>query len=178
MRFSIDLSTGRILDYGPIGRICLAIILILFLFLVETTRVIIQNVRESHRITEEISVLRLRLKNSKPVLRIKDDETLRTRTNYFNKIIESKTYNWLGLLDNVEAATPAGIALSGLSPDRRNSLLKLEGRARDFGKIREYMERLAESEYFYDIQLLSHRNVVLWEQANGFEFAILCRVKL
>jgi Tfp pilus assembly protein PilN len=56
-------------------------------------------------------------------------------------------------------------------------MVKVEGLAQDFKKVQSYLDNLADSKYFTDVQLLSNKNKKLWEQAKGVEFSLSFRVR-
>ena len=94
---------------------------------------------------------------------------------FYNDIIERKSYAWLGLLELLENATPEGIALVSLIPDKKNGDLKIDGRAKNFSLVQTYLEKLEDSKTFTDLMLLSHNEVVAGDNAKGVLFKISCR---
>lgn len=177
MRFTIDLATNRILDHRRVNRICAVIGAVLLGFLCWNTCRISWNTGESHRLDDDITALERELKSRPAAVVDTDSAATRARIRFFNEILARKAFGWLDLLERIELATLDGIALSGLAPDRKNGTVTIEGWARDFGKVRSYLESLDESIFFDAVQLVSHKEVVLWEQARGIQFSIVCRVK-
>jgi len=178
MRFTIDLATSRILDHRRVNRICAGFMAILLGFLCCNLFLVSWNLGESRRLTSEINILEKRLKRRPAGAVDKDSARTRASIRFFNEIIARKTFSWLDFLKHVETTTSEGIALSVLAPDRKSGTVKIEGLGRDFGKVLAYLESLEDSRYFHDIQLVSHQDVVLWEQVKGVRFSIMCRVKL
>jgi type IV pilus assembly protein PilN len=84
----------------------------------------------------------------------------------------------MGLLEQLEMATPEGIALSALVPDRKIEELKIEGRAKDFAHIKLYLDKLEDSKVFTSILLLSHTEVAVGERSKGVQFSISCKAVL
>ena len=94
---------------------------------------------------------------------------------YFNGILEKKTYPWLGILEQLEKATPDGIALMSLTPDKKNGELVIEGRAKNFSIVRSYLDKLEDSQAFQNILLQSHNLIAVGEKVSGIQFKISCR---
>lgn len=177
MRFTINLATKRILDLRLFNRICAVTIALLLVSLCWNIFRFVWNMGESHRLTDEIIASEKKLKSLPVAVIDKDSAKTRATIGFYNKIIERKSFGWLVFLEQLEIATPGGVALTGVTTDRENGTVKIEGLARDFGKVRAYLESLEESPYFQSIQLVSNQNVVLWEQAKGVKFSVMCRVK-
>jgi hypothetical protein len=177
MRFTIDVSTNRILDHRRVNRICAFTVMILLGVLCWNVFRISWNIGESRRLADEINASKKQPENRSPDTTDKDSARIRSSIGFFNEIIARKSFGWLDFLEQVEIVDSDGIALSGLAPDRKSGTVKIEGWARDFGKVRAYLESLEESPYFQAVQLVSHKDVVLWEEARGVKFSIVCRVK-
>ncbi len=177
MHFTINLATRRILDYRRVNRLCAVIIAALLLFLCWNVFMVSWHMGETRRLDNEISSLTKKMKTLAPANLDKDSSETRASISYYNEIIVRKSFGWLRFLEQVEISLPEGIALSGLAPDKKNGSVKIEGLARDFGKLRALLENLEKSGYFHDIQLVSHADVDLWEEAKGVEFSIMCQVK-
>jgi Tfp pilus assembly protein PilN len=79
------------------------------------------------------------------------------------------------MLEQLEGATPEGIALSALDPDRKTGEMKIEGHARSFALVRSYLDKLEDSKAYTSILLLSHSNVTVGEKDKGVHFAISCK---
>jgi Tfp pilus assembly protein PilN len=177
MRFTINLATKRILDLRRFNRICAVAIALLLALLCWNIFRFLWNLGESHRLSDEIIASETKLKSLPVAVIDKDSAKTRATIGYYNEIIARKTFGWLVFLEQLEISTPEGVALSGVEPDRKSGTVKIEGLARDFGKVQAYLESLEESPYFHSIQLLSHQNFVLWEEARGVKFSVMCRVK-
>ena len=175
MRFTINLATRSYLDFQLINRILLLVVLLLGTVLVWKVLSFAGNWGELDRIREGTVALESRL-NSRPAGVSEKDYTRQQKSiRFFNEAIEHKSYNWLALLDQLELATPEGIALAALARDTQSSSFKIEGRARNFGQVRAYLERLEQSKAFTDILLLSHGDLVTGEKSHGVHFTISCR---
>lgn len=176
MRFSINLATRTYLDHQLINRVL--IIALLVLVMLSSWKVIsfCSNMGKQDRLKADIADLEGRLK-SRPA-GVSDQEYSRQQKSirFYNEILERKAANWLTLLDQLERATPEGIALASLVPEKKTDILKIEGRARNFGQVRTYLERLTDSKAFTDILLLSHAEVTVGEKGHGVRFTISCRM--
>jgi Tfp pilus assembly protein PilN len=177
MRFTINLATKRVLDLRLFNRICAGTIALLLLLLCWNIFRFLWNMGESHRLTVEITASEKKLKSLPVAVVDKDSAKTRATIVFYNEIITRRSFPWLAFLEQLEIVTPEGVALTGVTPERESGTVQIEGLARDFGKVRAYLESLEESPYFQSIQLVSHQNVVLWEQAKGVRFSVMCRVK-
>ena len=118
-----------------------------------------------------------RLGNGRSGVSEKEYKRQLSTIHFFNGIIEQKSRNWLSFLEQLENATPEGIALASLAPDAKTGAIKLEGRARNFNQIRSYLDHLQDSKAFSDILLLSHSDMAVGEKKNsGVKFVISFRL--
>ena len=177
MQFTINLATRRIFDQRRVDRACTIALVVLAILLAGSVLLFSWNLGEMRRLDAEATAAGKKLTRPLPSISEKDRAAILADISFYNEIIKRKTYGWLTFLRQVEAATPNGISLTLLSPDREKGSIAITGWARDFKAIAEYLEMLENSETFYDVLLLSHKNVELWEQAKGITFSISCRVK-
>lgn len=178
MQFAINLATRTYLNHRLIKQACIAVVVLLAFMLLWNMSRAVSNMGEMQRLKSDIATYEGRL-NSRP----KDvPETEYTRLlaaiSYYNGVIERKTFNWLGLLEQLENATPEGIALISLAPDMKSGEMKIEGRARSFANVRAYLERLDESGVFTKVLLLSQHDLVVSDSGRGVQFTISCRTAL
>jgi type IV pilus assembly protein PilN len=175
MRVTINLATRTYIDQRLIRRgviCCMAVMLVLTVW--NVTR-FSSNLGELSRLRSEIAAYEEKL-NSRPAGVSENDFNRQLSSiRFYNSVIERKTYNWLGLLEQLENATPEGIALVSLGPEPKTGTLKIEGRAKGFAQVRAYVERLEDSKNFRDILLLSHSDVIVGEKTRGVQFTISCR---
>ena len=175
MRFTINLATKPYLDQRRVNQACIVALVLLALLLAVNIGSMSGNIIELRRLGAENAAMDTRLKSRLAGVSEKDYTRMLASIRFHNDIIDRKTFNWLGLLDQVENATPEGIALISLAPDKQGAELKLEGRARGFKAVRSYLERLEDSHAFTDILLLSHRAATGEEKGRGVQFTISCR---
>jgi type IV pilus assembly protein PilN len=179
MRFTINLATRPYLDQRKVRHGCVAVMVLLLALLAWNVSRLSSNLGELRRLGAENADLEARLTSRPTGVSEKEYARLLASIRFYNDVIERKAFSWLGLLDRLENVTPEGVALVSLTPDKRGTELKLDGRAKRFGGVRSYLERLEESRAFTDILLLSHRELALNEGGKGdkgVQFAISCRV--
>lgn len=175
MRFTINLATRTYLDNRLVNRACAAAMLVLLAFLAWNVSRIAWNIGELRRLRSESAAFETRL-NSRPAgISEKEFTRMLASIRFYNAVIGRKAYNWTGLLERVENATPEGIALVSVAPGKNSGELNIQGLARGFGNVRTYVERLNDSREFTDILLLSHRELAMGEKSKGVQFTISCR---
>jgi len=177
MRFTINLATKTILDHRRVDRACTVAVVVLALLLAGSMLLYSWNLGELRRLDAETTEVKNRLARPLPKISEKDQAGIMANISFYNDIIKRKTYGWLAYLEKLEAATPDGIAVTSLLPNREKGSLAIDGWSRDFKTLEEYLAMLEDSETFYDVLLLSHKKDELWEQAKGVKFSISCRVK-
>jgi type IV pilus assembly protein PilN len=177
MRFTINLATKTILDQRRVDRACTIAVVVLTVLLAGNILLFSWNMGEMRRLDAETSTMKKRLTRPLPNIPEKDQAGILANISFYNDIIKRKTYGWLAFLGKLEAATPDGISVTRLSPNREKGSMSIEGWARNFKAIEDYLAMLEDSDTFYDVLLLSHKKDALWEQAKGVKFSISCRVK-
>jgi len=175
MRFTINLATKPYLDQHRVKQICIGSLALLLALLAWNVARVSRDVMEMSRLAAESKAMETRLVNRPAGVSEKEYSRLLASIRFYNEIIERRSRNWLGLLEQVENATPEGVALAALTPEKGGAELKLEGRAKNFGAVRSYLERLEDSRNFSDILLLSHRDLAVGERTRGVQFTISCR---
>ncbi|HEX9078429.1 MAG TPA: PilN domain-containing protein, partial [Desulfuromonadaceae bacterium] len=161
MRFTINLATRPYLDQQRVKQACFASLVLLLALLAWNGSRVVGNMGETRHLAAENAAMEARLGSRPAGVSEKEYARQLASIRFFNEIIERRSRNWLGLLDQVENATPDGVTLAALTPEKGGAELKLEGRARNFAAVRSYLERLEDSHDFSDILLLSHRDLAL-----------------
>jgi type IV pilus assembly protein PilN len=175
MYFSINLATRTYLDRRVVNRVGAALFILLLLLLAWNVYRIAWNSGELRRLRADIVSYETKL-NSRPSGVSETEYTQMLESiKFYNEIIDRKTYNWMGLLEQLENATPDGIALSHVTPDRKSGDIKIEGRAKNFAHLKSYLDKLEDSKFFTSILLLSHTNIELGERTKGLQFSISCK---
>ncbi|NVN93606.1 MAG: PilN domain-containing protein [Desulfuromonadales bacterium] len=175
MRFTINLATKTYLDHQLINRGLIISLLVLVMLSAWKVVSFCGNMGKQERLRADIASLEERLKSRSAGVSEQEYSSQQKTIRFYNEIIERKSANWLSLLEQLERATPEGIALASLAPEKKTGILKIEGRARNFGQVRTYLERLGDSKAFTDILLLSHADQVVGEKGHGVRFTISCR---
>lgn len=176
MRFTINLATRTYLDHRLLNRIAYCAITLLLLITAWNVNRVSSNMGEQSRLKAEISGAQSTL-GAKPS-GISEAELSRQKTQirFYNEIIERKSKNWLNILELFENVTPEGIAMSSLMPDKKLEVFKIDGHARSFKVLQQYLEKLETSKNFSSIMLISHQNMVTGEKERGVKFSISCKV--
>jgi type IV pilus assembly protein PilN len=178
MRFTINLATRTHLDPRLVNRSVYAALGLLLLLLAWNINRTAWDIGELRRLKSDITSYENKLNSRPSGVSEKDYTGLLTGIKFYNEIIGRKSFNWLGLLDKVEAATPEGVALSLLSPDRKSGEIKIEGHAKSFAQVRSYLEKLEDSKSFTSILLLSHADIAVGEKGRGVLFTVSCKAVL
>jgi type IV pilus assembly protein PilN len=178
MRFTINLATRVYVDQRLVSQVCFAVIALLLLVLSWNTFVACSNLGELRRLKSDIATYEGRLNSRPRDVPEREYTRLLAEIDFFNGVIERKSFNWLGLLEQMENTLPDGVALVSLAPDTKNGEVKIDGRAHSFANLRTYLEKLDESKVFTEVLLLSHHDVVLSDKVRGVQFTISCRTAL
>jgi type IV pilus assembly protein PilN len=178
MRFTINIATRTYIDRKLVNRAGYALLALLLLLLVWNVSRTFWSVGELRRLQSDNKSYENRLNSRPNGVSEKDFNRLQADIRFYNEIIGRKSFNWLGLLEQLETATPDGIALSALAPDRKKGEVKLEGHARSFAQVRSYLEKLEDSKVFTSVLLHSHSEVTAGERAKGINFSISCKAAL
>jgi len=177
MRFTINLATRTILDQRRIDRACVTAVVVLAFLLAGLILLFSWNFGEQRRLDAEAGEMKKQLTRPLPKIPENEQEVIMADIAFYNEIIKRKSYGWLGLLEKLEVATPNGISLTLLSPNKEKGSLSIQGWALNFKALEEYLAQLEDSENFSDVLLLSHEKDELWEQAKGVRFTLSCRVR-
>jgi len=175
MRFTINIATRTHIDRKVVDRAGYAVLALLLVLLAWNINSASWSLGELRRLQADNASYEQRLNSRPSGVTEKDLTRLLADIKYYNEIIGRKSYNWLDVLEQLEGATPEGIALTALVPDRKSQDLKIEGHARSFAQVRSYLEKLEDSKSYTSILLLSHSNITVGEKAKGVHFAISCK---
>jgi len=175
MRFTLNLATRTYLDHRLINQVLISAIIVLLALLALNISRLSSNMGELDRLTSEIAAFEARLNKRPAGISEKEVSRQQSSIRFYNGIIEHKTFDWLGLLDQLERATPEGISISSLAPEKKSGEFKIEGLAKSFSQVRSYLDRLEESHAFQDILLLSNSPFTQGEKNRGVQFSISCR---
>jgi len=175
MYFSINLATRTYLDRRLVNRIGACLVIALLLLLAWNINRAAWSFGELRRLRADIKADESSLSSRPHGVSEKEYTGLLGTIGFYNEIIGRKSFNWLGLLDQLEQVTPEGIALSALTPDRKSGEVKIEGRAKNFAQLRVYLDKLEDSRVFTSILLLSHSTIAVGERTKAVQFSISCK---
>ena len=179
MRFTINLATRTYLDNRVLNRLAYCVISVLLVIAVWNINRVASVAGERSRLSAEIAAIQNRIGTKPNGISEAEASRQKARIRFYNEIIERKSINWLGKLEMFEDVTPEGISLSLLTPDKKQDEWKLEGHARSFKVVQQYLEKLDASKNFSNVLLLSHRNIdagAAGEMMRGVQFTISCKV--
>ncbi len=176
MRFTINLATRTFLDHRLLNRLAYCIITLLLVIAGWNVSRVSSNIGEQSRLSAEIATIESRFGTKPSDISESDFSRQKVRIRFYNEIIERKNTNWINLLELFENVTPEGISLASLSPGKGHEDWKLDGRARSFKVVQQYLEKLEASKNFSNILLLSHQNFDAGEKGRGVQFSISCKV--
>lgn len=176
MRFTINLATRTYLDHRLLNRIAYCAMAVLLVIAGWNVSRVSSNMGEQSRLKAEITAIQSRLGTRPSGISETEFSRQKVHIRFYNEIIERKSVNWLNLLDLFENATPEGISLSSLSQGKKREEWKLEGRARNFKSVQQYLEKLEAAKNFSNVLLLSHQNMTAGEKMRGVQFTISCKV--
>jgi type IV pilus assembly protein PilN len=175
MRITINMATRIYLDHRRIRQVCRALAIMLAILLLLNGAHLVSRQMELRRIRSDITTYEGRLNARPKDIPEKEYTTLLATIAFYNGILERKAFNWLGLLERLEDATPDGIALTALVPDGKNGTLKIEGRAHAFAGVRAYLEKLEDSRQFVNVLLLTQSDITVGSKSRGVQFSLSCR---
>lgn len=176
MRFTINLATRTYLDHALLNRGMVCVLLVLVGLSAWKIIGFCGNLGKLERLKDDIAAQEAKLASRPAGISRQTFDHQRKTIRFFNEVIGRKTVNWLAFLEELEQVTPEGIALASLVPDTKTDTLKIEGRARNFGQVRSYMERLGDSKGFKDVLLLSHGDLAVGDKQHGIRFTISCQM--
>ena len=114
MRFTINIATRTHIDRKLVNRAGYAVLALLLVLLAWNVSRTFWNLGELRRLQADNASYEQRLNSRPGGVSEKDFNGLLADIKFYNEIIARKSYNWLGLLEQLEGATPEGIALSAL----------------------------------------------------------------
>jgi len=91
---------------------------------------------------------------------------------FSNELILKDSFQWTGLLGQLESVLPADVRIVDIKPDFRDSTLTLSAQARSVKDLRLFIDRLNKSGDFTDVLLLSQKEQILKDKFKGAETLI------
>ncbi|WP_298438135.1 PilN domain-containing protein [Geobacter sp.] len=178
MELKINLATRYFVDtkkFSAATGSCFVVLILVLCYLVAT---IAGNLGREKRLTADIAALQARFSASSRGVSEKEYGLLLKQIAAANGIIRKKSFDWLVLLDRLEAAVPNGVVLSSLDPSLKDGSLKISGTAREFRGLREFVENLESASYFSDVFLQSQSEMTFGATQKGISFTLTCKVQL
>lgn len=176
MRFTINLATRLYLDNQLLNRIAYCLMALLLLVTAWNVSRISSNSGEISRLNSEITAIQGKSGVQPGTVSEAEISLQKAHIRFYNEILERKSMNWIALLELFESVTPEGISFSSLTPGKNREEWKLEGRARSFKHVQQYLEKLEGSKLLSNVLLLSHQNIAAGEKTRGVQFSITCKV--
>jgi type IV pilus assembly protein PilN len=175
MQFKTNLSTRTYVNRKHLNiAMASASALLLLLFLVQM-KLVIHNAGEIRHLNSVKASLDARSKKQGVVFSAGDYTKVVANIKFANSIINRKAFDWIGLLNKLESVVPQGVALSSVAPDTKQRTLKLSGVSLNFGKIRQFMENLEDSNYFSDVYLEKQDETKAKDERKVISFSITCK---
>ncbi len=177
MNISINLSTRLHYNRRGLRLALLASTTILAFFVIMLLLRISYLRHEKARLSSDIIKMEQQLTGQSADVSQNDFKVRKELVSSVNLLLERRAANvWIALLDAVEEVVPDGISISRLAPEKKDGLLKLEGRARTLGTIRHLLENLEKSTSFKDPMLVSHSDIIIGDRVQGIQFFITAKM--
>lgn len=176
MKLTINLATRIYINKGSLNLFIGGAIAILILLILLNARAIAVGLAEKGRLEHGIGILEGKSRSAKGAsVPEKEYNSLLEHIKFANGVIERKSFDWLTLLDRLEAVVPERVGISSIEPSAREKDLKLSGVAKKFDDLRKFVENLEGSEFFTDVYLLSQMDSQGPEGEKGIGFNITCK---
>lgn len=176
MRFTINLATKRYINHRAINTSLLAIAFLLVLLLGINSYTVYDNVVETDKIRAQLDSLAGHYRSSTAAKGFSEQEykALLENISLANGIITKKSREWLLIPDRLEDVVPDGVALTAVDFDEKEKGLKISGSARNFGRLRAFIENMEKSQHFREVLLVNHSDAKDKEQ-KYVNFSITCK---
>lgn len=178
MQIRTNLATRTYIDKKKLNNILLAVIAVLLLFLLVQIKICAFNAGEISRLNAMKISMESKFKKKRIDFSEKDYKKLTEDIKFANGIIERKAYDWVGLLNRLEAVVPDGLTLTSVVPDSKDKTLKLSGVSMNFKTVQHFLENLEESNFFHDIYLEKQDESKTLENKKTLSFSISCKFTL
>ncbi|MDD2365242.1 MAG: PilN domain-containing protein [Desulfuromonadaceae bacterium] len=176
MRYTINLSTRTYIDHKLINRVAGFLTVLLLVAFCWNVVSVSSGMGEESRLKSEIKTMQSSIE-LKPVGVSESQVALQKEdVRFYNEIIMRKTADWVGKLEMLENVTPEGISLSSFAPAKKDEEWKLDGYAKSFKTLQQYLEKLESSKSFTNVLLISHKNMESDTKIKVVQFTISCMV--
>jgi type IV pilus assembly protein PilN len=175
MQFKTNLATRTYINRKHLNiAMAAALTFLLFLFLLQVS-LVFHNSGEMRHLSSVQASLEARSKKQGVVFSGSDYTKLLSDIKFANSIINRKTFDWTGLLNRLESVVPQGITLSSVAPDTKERTLKISGLSLNFGRIRQFIENLEDSNFFSDVYLEKQDESKAPDDRKVISFSITCK---
>lgn len=172
MNFNINLATRVYVDFRKLN-ICFALSGVVLSFWLGLS---IYSAVDNAADMKKLNDYRARLSHGSESKKVSESDyaTFLANVKSANSILYKRSYDWLSLLASLEQLVPEGVALRGVEPSERGTVIKLSGNARTFKSVRRFIENLESSSKFKETYLTDH--IVTKEGAQkGISFTVTCK---
>lgn len=178
MELKINLATRYFVDARKFSVLAVSCLVPLLLVLWYLVAAVASNAGREKRLTADIAAFQARFSASAHGVPEKEYDALLKRISAANGLIRRKSFDWLVLLDRLEAAVPNGVALSSVDPNLADGSLKISGMTREFRGLRELVENLESTPQVSDVFLQSQSETAVGAAQKGISFTVICKVQL
>lgn len=173
MNFNINLATRVYVDFKKVNLCFVIAGVILFGWLFFSAYTFVDNTSKMQKFSDYKAKLNQGA-GTKKVSEV-DYAAFLADVKNVNSILYKRSYDWLLLLANLERLVPEGVALKGLEPADKGTILKLSASARNFSAVRKFIENLESSKVFSEIYLTDQAFIKEGGQ-KGLNFSVTCKV--
>jgi type IV pilus assembly protein PilN len=176
MRFTINLATKRYINHRAINASLLAAVCLLAILAGINGYVLYDNMVETGKIRTQLDSLSGRYGRGAEAKGFTEQEykALLENIALANGIIVRKSREWLLIPERLEEVVPDGVALDSVSFDAKEKGLKIAGSARNFGRLRTFVENMEKSAHFRDVLLVNHGDTKD-KELKSVNFSITCK---
>lgn len=178
MQIRTNLATKTYIDKRKLNNILLAAIAVLLLFSIVQIKIGVFNAGEISRLDAMESSMESKHKKKRIDFTENNYKKLTEDIKFANGIIERKSYDWVGLLNRLEAVVPDGLTLTSVEPNSKEKTLKLSGVSINFKTVQSLLDNLEESNFFHDIYLEKQDESKTIEGKKTLSFSISCKFAL
>jgi hypothetical protein len=145
------------LDYVTAPRRSRALGLLLLVLSLVTAGVLVERYRTVSQALQQIEAAQALLGPERLALRARSPARLDEEAKQVEAVLRQLALPWGAIIESVEDATSADVALLQLQPDAQQRQLRLGAEARTPQAMLEYLQRLAAARALSDVHVVSHQ---------------------
>jgi len=145
------------LDYVAAPRRPRAFGALLLVIGIVTAAVLIERYRTVNLELQRIEARRALLGPAESALRARSPQRLDEEARRVEAVLRQLALPWGAIIESIEGATTADVALLQLQPDAQQHLLRLGAEARSQQAMLEYLQRLAAARALGEVHIVSHQ---------------------